>query len=170
MSQCSIICSKNIFRLEQHPASTILIRFQQAQDMFLFCECSFIPALWPTQPPIRWASKALPPGVKRPGVWTRARQSNDRFKNKYSYTPPQYESIACAGTTLHLLHRTVPSHIWIYSMFFFNPVVITNRTEQELLHSNVYNISGLGDRIQYATLRQTGLYFQYYSTCMTNPS
>ena len=40
---------------------------RQAQDIFIFCERSY--RFWgPTHPPIRWVSKALPIGVKQPGV------------------------------------------------------------------------------------------------------
>ena len=170
MSQCYIICSKNIFRLEQHPASTILLRFPVGERYFSLLR-TFIPALVPTQPLIRWVPQALPPGVKRPGVWTRTRQSNDRFKNKCTYTPiSPYASMAYAGTILHLLHRTVPSHIWISSTFIFNPVVTTNNTQQELLHSDVYNIIRLGDIILYAPWSQTGLKFTMISKVFYIPT
>ena len=67
MSQCSIICATNISRLKERRASTILVRFPVGARYFSLLR-TFIPALGPTQPPIRWVSKALPILVKRPGV------------------------------------------------------------------------------------------------------
>ena len=85
VSVLSIICATNISRLKKRPASTILVR-SPVRARYFFLLRTFIPALGPTHPPIRWVSKALPIGEKRPGVWTQERQSNYRFKNEYNYT------------------------------------------------------------------------------------
>jgi hypothetical protein len=74
-------------------------------EICLFSKTSKLP-LWPTQPPIQWASEFIP-GVKRPGLeFNHSLPSSGEVQNEWSYTfaPHMY------------LHRE-----WLYAVYFVLP-------------------------------------------------
>jgi hypothetical protein len=90
--------------------------FRQGEEIFLFPSASR-PALWPTQPPIRWVSVAFSPGVKRQG-------------NEADHSPSS-AGLKIGGAILPLLHTsswrgTLPLP-YTKLKDVFNFMIVTNR-------------------------------------------
>lgn len=82
-----------------------------------------IPALWPTKPPVRWATETLSQGIKwQEFVVDHSSPSTVESKNKWSSTPP-YAFIACTMTTLACkLRKCIASSI--NCLFVTNPFCV----------------------------------------------